>query len=107
MDTWQERDAVWKKTKAALQLVTPEGKLNTRARAEAILAETLPQLPDADFAKPKRMLQQPQTLTYLDEVQRKLAALPVPVDVRQAAIRQEGLRRRPELLQGDSPQAAA
>jgi hypothetical protein len=107
METWQERDATWQKTKAALQLVTPEGDLNTRARAEASLAETLPQLPDADFAKPKRMLQQPATLTYLDEVQRKLAALPVPEEVRQAAVRQECLRRRPELLQGDTPQAAA
>ena len=70
MDDWQERDAVWQKTKAALQLITPEGEVNTRTRAEAVLAETLPQLPDADFAKAKRMLQQPQTLTYLDEVQR-------------------------------------
>jgi hypothetical protein len=106
-DAWQERDAVWQKTKAALQLITPEGELNTRARAEAILAETLPQLPDADFAKPKRMLQQPQTLTYLDEVQRKLAALPVPPEIREAAVRQECLRRRPELCQGESSQAAA
>ena len=107
MDTWQQRDATWQKTKAALQLVTPDGDLNTRARAEAILAETLPQLPDADFAKPKRMLQQPETLTYLDEVQRKLAALPVPPEVRQAAVRQECLRRRPELLQGEGAPAAA
>jgi hypothetical protein len=107
MDAWEERDQVWQKTKAALQLLTPEGELNTRARAEAILAETLPQLPDADFAKTKRMLQQPETLTYLDEIQRKLAALPVPTEVREAALRQEGLRRRPELLKGDSPQAAA
>lgn len=105
-DTWQEREALWQRTKAALQLVTPDGELNTRARAEAVLAETLPQLPDADFAKPKRMLQQPQTLTYLDEVQRKLAALPVPEEIRQAAVRQECLRRRPELCQGDSSQAA-
>jgi hypothetical protein len=107
MDAWQERDEVWKKTKMALQLITPEGELNTRARAEGILAETLPQLPDVDFAKTKRMLQQPETLTYLDEVHRKLAALPVPTEVRQAAVRQEGLRRRPELWQGESPRAAA
>jgi hypothetical protein len=106
-DAWQQRGAVWQKTKAALPLVTPEGKLNTRARAEAVLAETLPQLPDADFAPAKRMLLQPQTLTYLDEVQRKLAALPVPSEVRQAAVRQECLRRRPELCQGDTAQAAA
>jgi hypothetical protein len=107
MDAWQARDAVWQTIKAALQLVTPAGQLNTRARAEAILAEALPQLPDADFAKAKRMLQQPQTLTYLDEVGRKLTALPVPPEIRQAAVDQECLRRRPELLQGDSPQAAA
>jgi hypothetical protein len=106
-DAWQERDAVWQKTKAALQLITPEGELNTRARAEAILAETLPQLPDADFARSKRMLQQRQTLTYLDEVQRKLAALPVPPEIRAAAVRQECLRRRPQLWQGESSQAAA
>src|SRR5205823_14098369 len=107
MDAWQQRDALWQQTKAALQLITPEGELNTRARAEAILAQTLPQLPEGDFAKTKRMLQQPETLTYLDEVQRKLAALPVPAEVRAAAIRQEGLRRRPELFQGENPQAAA
>lgn len=107
LDTWQERNETWQKTKAALQLITPEGELNTRARAEAILAETLPQLPDADFAKPKRMLQQPETLTYLDEVHRKLAALQVPEEIRRAAVRQECLRRRPELLHGDTPQVAA
>jgi hypothetical protein len=107
MANWHERDQTWQKTKAALQLVTPEGELNTRARAEALRAKLLPQLPDADFAKPKRMLGQPQTLTYLDEVQRQLAALPVAEEIRQAAVRQECLRRRPELLQGETPQAAA
>jgi hypothetical protein len=104
---WDERGKVWQKTKEALTLFTPDGQLNTRARAEAILVETLPQLPDETFGTTKRMLQQPQTLTYLDEIQRKLQALPVPAEVRQAAVRQEGLRRRPETLQGDSAQAAA
>jgi len=107
MDAWQARDRAWQKVKQAVQLVTPEGELNTRARAEAQLAAVLPQLPDAEFAKAKRQLQQPQTLTYLDEVHRKLRALPVPAEIRAAAIRQEGLRRRPELLQGESAQAAA
>jgi hypothetical protein len=87
--------------------VTPEGELNTRARAEAALAATLPQLPDAEFAKAKRLLQQPQTLTYLDEVHRKLNALPVPAEIRATAIQQEVLRRRPELLQGNNTEAAA
>ncbi len=87
-------------------LVTPEGELNTRARAETVLAAALPQLPD-EFAKAKRLLQQPQTLTYLDEVHHQVQALPVPAEIRDAAVRQETLRQRPELLQGDTPQAAA
>jgi hypothetical protein len=106
MDVWQVRDRAWQEVKAALQLVTPEGELNTRAKAETALAAALPQLPD-DFAKAKRLLQQPQTLTYLDEVHRQVQALPVPAEIRDAAIRQETLRHRPELLQGDSAQAAA
>jgi uncharacterized protein len=107
MNTWQARDEAWQKVKEAVQLVTPEGELNSRARAEAALAVTLPQLPDTEFAKAKRLVQQPQTLTYLDEVHRKLQALPVPAEIREAAIRQETLGRRPELLQGDNAQAAA
>jgi hypothetical protein len=106
MDAWQERDQAWQKVKQALQLVTPEGELNTRAQAQAELAACLPHLPDEDFAKVKRFLQQPQTLTYLDEVHRKLQALPVPAEIRAAAVRQETLRRCPELLQGHSAQAA-
>jgi hypothetical protein len=107
MDTWQERERVWKKIKQALQLVTPDGALNTRAQAEAVLAETLPQLPECDFAKAKRQLQQPEMLNYLDRVQEKIAALPFAAEVKQAAVRQETLRRRPETLQGESPSAAA
>ena len=107
MDTWQERERVWQKTKQALPLITPDGALNTREQAEAVLAETLPQLPDSDFAKVKRQLQQPEMLNYLDRVQAKMAALPFAEEVKQAAVRQEALRRRPEALQGENPKAAA
>lgn len=107
MDAWQEREQVWDKIKQALQLVTPEGVLNTRVQAEAVLAETLPQLPDSDFAKAKRQLQQPEMLNYLDRVQEKVAALPFAAEVKQAAVRQEALRRRPEALQGEGASAAA
>jgi hypothetical protein len=107
MDTWQEREQVWEQTKEALRLFTPMGELNSRAEAEAVLAETLPQLPDKDFGKTKRQLVKAEMLNYLDRVQEKIAALPQPEEVKQAAVRQEGLRRRPEALQGDSPSAAA
>jgi hypothetical protein len=107
MDIWQERERVWHETKEALKLFTPTGELNTRQHAEAVLARTLPQLPDSDFAKSKRQLQQPEMLNYLDRVQQKIAALPFPEEVKEAAVRQEGLRRRPEALQGDSVQVGA
>lgn len=107
MDTWQERERLWSQTKEALKLFTPTGELNTRQQAEAVLARTLPQLPDSDFAKTKRQLQKPVMLNYLDRVQHKIAALPFPEEVKAAAVRQEGLRRRPEALQGDNVQAGA
>jgi hypothetical protein len=87
-------------------LFTADGVLNRREQAETMLARTLPLSPDPDFAKTKRYLRRPQTLTYLDEVHRQLTALPSP-DLREAAVRWEEARRRPDRLQGDSPSAAA
>ena len=107
MDDWSEIDDAWSKTKQALRLVTPEGDLNTRQRAEAQLAQTLPRLPDADFAKTKRQIQKPEMFNYLDHVQRQIEALSFTEDVKQAAVRQECLRRQPEVLNGDGKQAAA
>lgn len=107
MDAWQERERLWQKTKQALQLITPEGELNTRAKAEAVLQETLPQLPDSDFAKTKRQLEQPEMLNYLDRVEAKIAALPFADEVKKAAVQQEALRRRPEAFQGEGVKPAA
>jgi len=107
MDDWRELEDAWGKTKQALRLVTPEGDLNTRPRAEALLAQTLPQLPDGAFAKTKRQLQKPEMLNYLDHVQRQIEALPFPEEVKHAAVRQECLRRQPEVLKGEGKQAAA
>ena len=107
MDNWTAIEKAWTQTKKALELITPEGELNTRAKAEAKLAETLPQLPEADFAKAKRQVQLPEMLNYLDQVENELGKLEIPEEVKRAAIEQEALRRRPELLQGETVQAAA
>jgi hypothetical protein len=107
MDAWRDLERTWQQTKDALRLITPEGELNTRAKAEAALAQTLTALPDSDFAKTKRHLQRPEILNYLDHVHDKLQKLPFPDEVKQAAVRQEALRRRPELLKGENPKAAA
>jgi hypothetical protein len=107
MDHWSELEDAWSTTKQALRLVTPAGELNTRPHAEAQLAQTLPRLPDGDFAKTKRQLQKPEMLNYLDHVQRQIEALPFTEEVKQAAVRQECLRRQPEVLQGEGTRAAA
>jgi hypothetical protein len=107
MDNWQTQERLWQQTKEALQLFTPTGELNTRARAEAVLAETLPRLSDSAFAKSKRQLQKPEMLNYLDRVQHQITALPFAEAIKEAAVHQEGLRRRPEALRGENPQAAA
>jgi len=107
MDLWCERERLWQQTKEAMRLVTPTGELNTRQDAEAVLAQTLPQLPDSDFAKTKRQIEKPEMLNYLDHVHRQIEALPFPQEVKQAAVRQECLRRRPEALKGEDTQAAA
>src|SRR5262249_3141004 len=45
MAAWGQRERLWQQTKEALRLLTPAGALNTRPHAQAVLAETLPQLP--------------------------------------------------------------
>jgi hypothetical protein len=107
MDEWQQTERVWQQAKDALRPITPDGELNSRAQAEAMLAQTLPQLPETDFAKSKRALQQPEMLNYLDRMHQKLAQLPFPQEVTQAAVQQETLRRRPDLLKGETTKAAA
>ena len=108
MDAWQETERIWQQTKDALLLITPQGELNTRAKAEAVLAQTLPQLPDSDFAKSQTATcSNRRCSTTWTGVQEQAGEVAVPEEVKQAAVRQEALRRRPELLQGENPQAAA
>jgi cell division protein FtsB len=107
MDAWSDLERTWQQTKEALLLITPAGELNTRAKAQALLAQTLPRLPDNDFAKTKRQLQRPEMLNYLDRVQEQLQKLPFREEVKQAAVHQESLRRQSELLHGETPQAGA
>jgi hypothetical protein len=97
----------WATITDAVQLFTPTGELNTRARAEGILAAALPVLDDPVWAKTRRALTRPQLLTFLDRTHEQLAVLPLTPALRQAAVRVEGLRQRPEGLQDAGASAAA
>jgi hypothetical protein len=100
-------EKAWATIADALRLFTPTGELNTRARAEGIIAAALPVLGDAVWAKTRRALTRPQLLTFLDQTHDRLAALPLSPALRDAAVQAVGLRQRPEELQEESPSAAA
>jgi hypothetical protein len=106
MDQWTAQEAADRRLQAALPLVTPDGVLNTRARAEAEVQAVLMGQTGDDWARARRLLT-PEAFTFLDRVHEQLVALPVPAELRQAAVRVETLRRRPEARRGDTPAAAA
>jgi hypothetical protein len=84
-----------------LELFTPTGQLNSCSAARAKLDQWLPRLTGAPWAKTVRLLQRPESLTFLARVEQQLAAPPLSEHVKQDALRFEGLRRRPQLLEGE------
>jgi hypothetical protein len=88
-------EAAWKRARSAFEFFTPDGRLNDRAEAEAIVAETLPHLGGAAWAKTRRLLLRRESFTFLDQVQERLAELGSTPDVLSALVDLEGLRRQP------------
>jgi hypothetical protein len=88
-------EAAWKRAKSAFELFTPEGRLNDRSQAEAVVAAALPHLNGAAWAKTRRLLLRRESFTFLDQVQRRLAGLRLDPDVLSALLDLEGLRRQP------------
>jgi hypothetical protein len=105
-DRWTAQEAADRRLRAALPLITPDGVLNTRTRAEAEVQAALAGQTGDDWDRARRLLTT-QAYTFLDRVQEQLAALPVAPELRQAAVRAEALRRQPEARRGDTLAAAA
>jgi hypothetical protein len=96
--TWDQAvaaEAAWKRARSAFEFFTPEGRLNDRIRAEAIVAATLPVLSGQAWAKTRRLLLRRESFTFLDQVQGRLAELGLDADVVSALLDLEGLRRQP------------
>src|SRR5512135_2737120 len=60
-------EAAWGRARSALELFTPEGRLNDRHRAEAVVTAALPDLVGASWAKVRRLLSRPEGFTFLDQ----------------------------------------
>src|SRR3954453_21202788 len=96
--TWDQAAAAetaWERAKSAFELFTPDGRLNDRARAEAAIAAALPHLIGVAWAKTRRLLVRRESLTFLDQVQGRLAGLGLGPDVLSALLDLEGLSRQP------------
>jgi hypothetical protein len=100
-------EAAWNQVKAAFALFTPEGRLNDRGQAEAVVAAALPQLNGAAWAKARRLLQRRESFTFLDQVHARLSGLGLDPDSLSALLDLEGLRRQPWRLSATTPGAAA
>jgi hypothetical protein len=107
VDAGAAAENAWASITDALHLFTPRGELNSRTRAEEIIAAALPALTGPEWAKTKRALARPQLLAFLDHTHEQLAALPLSPTVRDAAVQAEGLRQRPQGLRQGGPSAAA
>lgn len=107
MDAWAAAEAAWAEVEGALQLFTPSGALNTRARAQAVIEAAVPRLSDPAWSKVRRQLRRPQLLAFLDEAGQGLSSLALPAALVEAAVRVEGLRRQPKAAEGEGPSAAA
>jgi hypothetical protein len=96
--TWDQAaaaEAAWKKARSAFELFTPDGRLNDRTQAEAIVAAALPHLGGAAWAKTRRLLLRRESFAFLDQAQGRLAALGLGPGVLSALLDLEGLRRQP------------
>jgi hypothetical protein len=68
-------EAAWGRVRSALELFTPEGQLNSRSGAEAIVAAAMPGLAGTAWAKTRRLVSRPESFTFLDQAARRLADL--------------------------------
>jgi hypothetical protein len=88
-------ETAWKQAKSAFEFFTPEGRLNDRAAAAALVASVLQHLGGAAWAKTRRLLLRRESFTFLDQVQARLAGLGLDPDVLTALLDLEGLHRQP------------
>jgi hypothetical protein len=106
-DRWSAQEKSFERLRAGLRLWIPDGQLNTPERAEAEVRAALAELTGPEWSRLRTRLVGPKAFTFLKRVQEQLAALPVSAQLREAAVRVEGLRRQGEGLRGAGPLAGA
>lgn len=88
-------EVAWHQVKSALELFTPQGRLNDRCQAQAVVTGALPALVGGAWDKTRRTLMRPETLRFLDQVQKRLGDLGLAPEVLEALLDLEGWPRQP------------
>lgn len=80
----QRLESAWDRAHAALDLFTPDGRLNDRARAKAEIAEALKDLTGPDWSKVRNFLNDSRSLAFLDRMHDRLKTAAPRADWREA-----------------------
>jgi hypothetical protein len=93
----EHRGSAWKRARAALDLFGPDGRLNDRPRAAAVIAAAIQDLTGPDWSKVRHFLTDPRSLSFLDRMHHRLEAAEPRPDWREAMAWRWWLRHgRPE-----------
>jgi hypothetical protein len=100
-------ETAWKQVRSAFEFFTPDGRINDRRQAAAVVAAALPHLTGSAWAKTRRLLLRRESFTFLDQAQERLTDLGLDPDVLSALLDLEGLQRQPWRLSATTPGSAA
>jgi len=100
------QEQAWQRARAAFALVRADGALNDRAAAAADIAAALAALGGPRWSKVRRFLQESRSLTFLDVLQRAVAAAEPRAALRAALVQLWQLRRRQRQAQRGGGSAA-
>jgi hypothetical protein len=87
-------EAAWNRVHAALDLFTPDGRLNDRSRAQAEIAAVLGDLAGPDWSKVRNFLNDSRSLAFLDRMHQRLEAAEPRSEWREAMVWRWWLRHR-------------
>lgn len=68
----ERQESAWDRVHAALDLFTPDGRLNDRVGAAAVIAEAVRDLTGPDWSKVRNFVNDPRSLLFLDRMHRRL-----------------------------------
>jgi hypothetical protein len=103
MESYDRMVRAWQRIETALELFRPDGRLNDRAWAEGEIAAASKELDGPEWGKLRRALADHRSLTFLDRMQRQLAAAEPRAELREALVRRWWLRRQSAAVPADAP----